>query len=389
MRLEFELPVVVRARHGRAAAEKTVMGFVPHVAEIAEHALVDAPLALAYQQPGLDSPTMQRVEYRAIDGNLYAEVGTVASASAVAMSMGSANAPPFFLGRKGVVANLDKVMRQLSSGRWQPAKVLAPNSLVVHAVEKRAGYRFEPLMAMPLQGDIEGQVVPQIEAFDSVLRDFVLIEGRVYRREPEPLIRLYPDGQWLSAGVERRGYASQQIRTPNAVPRSVGWFRLDDRGGLAEEAEIIIAAMGNPGPLNDRISRIEVYDRSLLRASPEGLAIYDVADAMRRHFQAEISRDTDGEEPGAVIGRWLVEAPIRDVRYFKAISGKLRGDPILDDVSPELEEAFMAMAEDEAGVFASFTGTGRLKIFVREVARRWRDRPVTMDFVGKVPGLLF
>lgn len=389
MRLEFELPVVVRARHGRGATEKTVMGFVPHVAEIAEHEISEAPLSLAYQQPGLDSPTMQRVEYRAIDGNLYAEVGTVASASAIAMSMGSSNVPPFFLGRKGVVANLDKVMRQLSSGRWQPAKVLAPNSLVVHAVEKRADYPFEPLMAMPLQGDIEGQVVPQIEAFDSVLRDFVLIEGRAYRREPEPLIRLYPDGQWLSAGIERRGYAGQQIRIPNALPRSVGWFRLDDRGGLAEEAEKIIAEMGNPGPLNDRISRIEVYDRSVLRASPEGLAIYDVADAMRRHFQAEISRDAAGEEPGAVVGRWLAEAPIRDVGYFKAISGKLRGDPILDDVSAELEEAFMAIAEDETGEFDNFTGTGRLKVFVREVARRWRDRPVSMDFVGKPHGLLF
>ncbi|MCV9964140.1 hypothetical protein OIU34_19850 [Pararhizobium sp. BT-229] len=389
MRLEFELPVVVRARHGRAAAEKTVMGFVPHVAEIAESELRDAPLALAYQQPGLDSPSMQRVEYRALDGHLWTEVGTVPSAPAVAMTMGSSEIPPFFSGRKGVAEKLDKVMRQLSSGRWQPAKVIAPNSLVVHAVEKRADYRFEPLMAMPLQGDVEGQVVPQIEAFDTQLRDFVLIDGRVYRREPEPLIRLYPDGQWLSAGVERRGYARRQIRTPNALPRSVGWFRLDDRSGLAEEAEIIIAAMGDPGPLNDRISRIEVYDRSVLRASPEGHAIYDVADAMRRHFQAEISRNADGEEPGAVIGRWLAEAPIRDVGYFKAISGKLRGDPILDDVPTELEEAFMAIAEDETGKFANFTGTGRLRVFAREVARRWRDRPVSMDFVGKVPSLLF
>lgn len=46
-------------------------------------------------------------------------------------------------------------------------------------------------------------------------------------------------------------------------------------------------------------------------------------------------------------------------------------------------------AEDDAGVFVNFTRTGCLKIFVREVARRWRDRPATMDCVGKAPGLLF
>lgn len=388
MRFEFELPVVVKARHGRGSTEKTVIGFVPHVAEIAEYELRDAPLALAFQQPGLDSPSMARVEYRAFDGSLWVDAGEIAPSSSVSLTMGVKAVPSFFRGRKGIVENIEAILRQLSAHKRQPAQSFAPNSLVVHVVENRAEYRFEPLMALPLQGGIEEQVIPQIEAFDTLLRDFAVVEGQVFRREQEPLIRLYPDGQWLSAGVERRGHASQPIRIPHALPRSVGWFRMDDRAGMAEEAEKIIAAIGNPGPLNDRISKIEVYDQSVLQAAPDGLAMYDVADAMRRHFQMEFSNDRDGAEPGAAIGRWLSEAPLRDVRYFKAISGKLRGDPIMDDISADLEEAFMAIAEDETGEFEHFSGKGRLKTFAREVARRWRDRPVTMDFLGKPQGML-
>lgn len=388
MRLEFELPVVVRARYGRATAEKTVMGFVPHVAEIAEYDLRDAPLVLAYQQPGTDNPSMTRIEYRALENSLWADAGEAPSTSTISLVMKASAVSPFFGGRNGIAENIAAVIRRLSTHKRQPAQSLAPNSLVVHVVEKTAEYRFEPLMALRLQGRIEVQVIPQIEAFEALLRDFVVIDGRVHRREPEPLIRLYPDGQWLSAGVERRGYAGHPIRVQNALPRSVGWFRMDDRSGMAEEAEMIIAAMGNPGPLNDRISRIEVYDRSMLQAAPEGLAIYDVADAMRRHFQEVLSRDGDGDEPGAALGRWLSKAAIRDVSYFKAISGQLRGDPIMDEVPAHLEEAFMAIAEDETGEFDDFTGKGQLKIFAREVARRWRDRAVTMDFLGKAPGLL-
>jgi hypothetical protein len=388
LRLEFELPVVVRARYGRGAAEKTVIGFVPHVAEIAEYELRDAPLALAYQQTGLDSPSLMRVEYRALEGSLWVNAGDSAPSTAISLTMGIKSVPSFFAGRRGIAENIEVIMRKLAAHKKQPAQAFAPNSLVVHVVERGAEYRFEPLMGLPIQGAFEEQVISQIETFDQLLRGFVVIDGHVYRKEREPLIRLYPDGQWLSAGIERRGHASHPIRIPHALPRSVGWFRLDDRAGMVEEAEAIIAAIGNPGPLNDRISRIEVYDQSLLQAAPEGLAVYDVADAMRRHFQSGFSSDRDSNEPGDAIGRWLAEAPIRHVKYFKAISGKLRGDPMLDDVSADLEEAFMAIADDESGEFELFSGKDRLKIFANEVARRWRDRPVTMNFLAKPQGLL-
>jgi hypothetical protein len=386
LRLEFELPVVVRAKYGRATTEKTVMGFVPHVAELNEYGSGDVPVALAFQQTKTEDQTAERVAYRALDGRLWVDTGTDAIGQTFSMDLGSDDIAPFFGGRRGIAENLDAVIRKMSDHKRQPAQRLGPNSLVVHVVEKGAAYRFEPLMGMRLDGDIGDQVIPQIEAFDALLADFVVIEGRIHRKEKEPLIRLYPYGNALSACVERHGYAGRSVRIQSAMPRSVGWFRMDDRDGMVKEAEVMLSAMGIPGSLNDLIESVEVYDRSILRAAPEAITIFDVADAMRRHFLAVMSSDGDGEEHGAALTRWLSKAAVRDVRFFKAISGKFRGDAAEDELPPALEEAFMAIAEDETGDFETFTGSDRLKIFAREVARRWRDRPIRLDFVGTAQG---
>lgn len=385
MRLEFELPVVVRAKYGRATTEKTVMGFVPHVAELSEYQSSDAPLALAYRQAGVEGQPPARVEYRALDGRLWADTQTDVSGQPFFLDIGSDAIPPFFGGRKGIAETMKASIRRMADHKRQPAQLLGPNSLVVHVVEKGSAYRFEALMGMRLEG-IEEQVIPQIEAFDALLADFIVVDGRIHRREKEPLIRLYPEGNGLVACVERRGHAARPIRIPNALPRSVGWFRMDDRGGMIEEAEIMLASIGISGALADLIEQIEVYDRDSLRAAPEAIAIFDVADAMRRHFLAVMSQDGDGEAHGAALARWLSKAAGRDVRFFKAISGKFRGDAADDELPPDLEEAFMGVAEDETGNYENFTGSDRLKIFAREVARRWKDRPVSLDFIGKAQG---
>jgi hypothetical protein len=386
LRLEFELPVVVRAKYGRATTEKTVMGFVPHVADLNEYGSSDAPIALAYQQSGADGQSLERVEYRAFDGRLWADTETKTDGRPFFMDLGSDATSPFFGGRKGISETMKASLRKMADHKRQPAQLLGPNSLVVHVVEKGSSYRFEPLMGMGLDGRIEEQVIPQIEAFDNLLADFTVVDGRVCRREKEPLIRLYPEGNGLVACVERRGHAARPIRIPNALPRSVGWFRMDDRDGMFKEAEIILSEMGIPGALTDLIDQIEVYDRESLRAAPEAIAIFDVADAMRRHFQTVMSQDRDGEAHGAALARWLSKATGRDVRYFKAISGKFHGDATDDELPPDLAEAFMAVAEDETGDYENFVGLNRLKIFAREVARRWRDRPVSLDFLGKAQG---
>lgn len=386
MRLEFELPVVVRAKYGRATTEKTVMGFIPHVAELNEYGSSDAPLALAFQQTTAEDQTTERVAYRAVDGWLWANTGIDAIGQTFSMNLGSVDIAPFFDGRRGIAEKIGAVIDRMSDHKRQPAQRLGPNSLVVHVVENGSFYRFEPLMGMRLDGDIGDQVIPQIEAFDVLLADFVVIDGRIHRKEREPLIRLFPDGMSLSARVERQGHARRSIRVQNTMPRSVGWFRMDDRDGMAEEADVLLSAMGIPGSLNDLIEGIEVHDRTLLRAAPEAIAVFDVADAMRRHFHAVMSRDGDGEEHGAALARWLSKAAGRDVRFFKAISGKFRGDAADDELPPDLEEAFMTMADDETGDYENFTGSDRLKLFAREVARRWKDRPVSLDFVGNASG---
>ncbi|MCS4090233.1 hypothetical protein [Rhizobium sp. BK176] len=388
MRLEFELPVIVRAKYGRATTEKTVIGFVPHVAELSEYGSSEAPLALAFRQVNAENQATERVEYRAVDGRLWADSRIEAIGQAFSMDLGSNDVAPFFAGRRGIAEKIEAVIDKMSDHKRQPAKRLGPNSLVVHVVEKGSVYRFEPLMGMRLDGELGAQVIPQIEAFDALLADFVVIDGRIHRQEKEPLIRLYPDGNGLWACVERHGYAGRSVRIHSTLPRSVGWFRMDDRRGMSEEAEVILSAMGLPGSLNDLIENIEVYDRSVLKAAPEAIAIFDVSDAMRRHFQSVMSRDGDGEEHGAALTRWLSKAAGRDVRFFKAISGKFRGDAADDELPPDLEEAFMAMAEDETGDYENFTGSDRLKIFAREVARRWKDRPVSLDFVGNASGAL-
>jgi hypothetical protein len=386
LRIEFELPVVVRARYGRATTEKTVMGFVPHVAELSEYGSTDAPLALAYRQYGDGDQAATHVSYRAVDGALWVDTGIDADGRTFSMELGSQTAPAFFAGRRGIAESLEAVIRKMSDNKRQHSQRLGPNSLVVHVVENGSSYRFEPLMGMRLDGDIGDQVIPQIDAFDALLTHFIVVDGRIHRREKEPLLRLYPDGIGLSSCVERRGWAGRSVRLRASLPRAVGWFRMDDRAGMEQEAEILLSAMGIPGRLNDLIESIEVLDGTVLKAAPEAIAVFDVADAMRRHFLAAMSGDGDGEEHGAALSRWLSKAAVRDVRFFKAISGKFRGDAADDELPHDLEEAFMTMAEDETGDYENFTGSDRLKLFAREVARRWKDRPVSLDFVANAAG---
>lgn len=359
------------------------MAFFPHVAEIAEYCLSEAPLALSYRQTANSS--VECVEYRGLGGGLWVDTGFVVTPCDVhhlQLGASSSKPSPFFTGRRGIAERINAALDAAAVSKRQLAQVMGPNSLVVHCLERGETYRFEPLMSLGLSGDIAEQVVRQVEAFEYVLDDFVIIDGRIHRREPAPLIRLFPDGKSLSASIERRGYASHPIMVAGDVPLSVGWFCMDDLAGLLQEASAILERMGSPGQLRDWISHLEVHERSLVAASTEAMAVYDVADAMRRHFHECMANDGAGEKPGAAIGRWLANSSARDVRFFKAMCRKPQGEPAEDELPPELEEAFMAIAEDASGQFTNFTGRGHLRIFVEEVARRWRDRPITLEIVG-------
>nr|WP_250808346.1 hypothetical protein [Neorhizobium tomejilense] len=379
MRVSFDLPVIVKSRVGRTVAEKTVVATVPHVRDLPDLEPGSAPLALRFRQA---APTLEDVEYRAYGGALWVSCENGLNSDRredYTIHRFAVSPSPFFGGRKSIDVRIKDILVSAEKGKRGPSQTLFPNSLVAYVTERTENCVLEPLVSLRLPSALDDQVSPQIEAFDRHLDEFAFIGGKLHRREPEPLIRLSPDGRWLSATVERRGYAARPIRLFEDVPRSVGWFRMDSQCEMVDEAATILSRMGNPGPLENRIARIEIYDQGLLTATPESRGVYDVADAMRRHFQSVMSSDAPGEQPGAAMMRWMAKSSRRDIRYFKALSGKLRGETIQDDLPSDLEEAFLAMAEADPAEFANYTGSGNLRVFLEEVARRWRDRPLSLD----------
>ena len=383
MRLAFELPVVVRSRYGRYSVDRTVLASVPHVREVPDLSEDDAPVAIAFEQPRPKTPkTLERVVYRFHEGALWTDVGAAADHGGVerlVLSRGRTCGSPFFGGPGGVAARMAAILAKAADAKRPPSQLLAPNSLVAHVVEKGEGYALEPLVGLRLLSEVDGQVSRQIDAFDELLDEFVVIGTRLHRREPEPLARLYPDGRGLSAYFERRGYAEKPIPVVGHIPRSVGWFRMDGIQEMRSEAEIILSRMGFLGTLNAKSMSVEVHEKDVLSASPEALGVYDVADALRRHFQEFLASGNPGDMPGDAMTRWLAKSTGRDVKFFKAMAGRVRGDPDSEELTPDLEEAFMTMAEAEPEEFSSYTGSGHLRIFLQEVARRWRDRPLSLD----------
>lgn len=381
MRLSFEIPVLVNGKTGRSASQKTVLASVPHVYDLPEYSLDEAPLALAYQQRPLGSaPQLERVEYRALDNALWTDAGNIPERGEtvrLTIARDSDSTSPFFGGRHGLAKRIWDALYAAEQARRPAAQTVAPNSLVRYMVEKADTYVPEPLVNVGISSDISEQVAKQIDAYEDTLRQFCVVDGRLYRKEKEPLIRLLPDGRWLSSTIERRGHASKPSRVLGDIPRSVGWFRLDDREGMQNEASVILDRMGQPGPLSDNIGRIEIYDAALLSASPESIAIFDVADAMQRHLHESVAAGS--RDPGAAMGRWFATCSNEDVALFRAFSGKMRGEPITEELPAELEEAYLTVAEGDPADFRCFTGAGNLRAFVEETARRWRDRPLTVN----------
>jgi hypothetical protein len=377
MRVTFELPVVVKSRIGRASVKRTVIATVPHSVDIAEVAWSEAPPALEYRQY---AHSRESVAYRGYGGMLWTDCGYDVSAARedrYLVRRFEACRSPFFGGRKGIDTRVKDALELAAKSKHRPAQTLFPDSAVSYVADRRDSCGLEPLASMRLPDGLDAQVEPQIADFDRRVEEFIIIGGVLHRREPEPLIRLFPDGRFISARIERRGHASTPIRTTGHVPRSVGWFRIDDHRSMLEEARAILSRTGGD-PLADRIEHIKVHDGSLISSMPESIGVYDVADALRRHFHETMSSDGAGELPGSSLMRWMAKSSSRDIRYFKALTGRLRGEAIRDELPADLEEAFMAIAESEPSEFKNYTGDGVLRVFVEEVARRWRDRPMTL-----------
>jgi hypothetical protein len=381
MIVDFELPVVIRSRIGRSAAELTVMGTIPYRGEIQEFERRSAPHAFAFTQFRSDGQVsgFETVEYRSAGNALFAATGWNAPAQGetVFSSLERAAARHPFL--SSILGEMDDIVRGVETGKRRPAQSLAPNSLVRFVVDRAAVHAFEPLVTLDLPQAAGASIAARVDAFERHLEEFAVIDGALYRREPEPLIRLFPNGPWLSAEIVRRGHAERKPMY-NPPPRSVGWFRIDDRGSMIETAELLSDRLGIREPLQDSTDRIEILDPSPLKTRPEAFAVRDVAAAIRHNFQLRMARDGDGEDKGAALARWLSKGAGEKVRFFKALAEGARGGAWDEELPESVEAAFLSIVEDRTASYEEFFAGTRLRLFAEVVARRWLERPVSIGF---------
>lgn len=101
-----------------------------------------------------------------------------------------------------------------------------------------------------------------------------------------------------------------------------------------------------------------------------------------------MAADGPDEPKGTALMRWFASSTESDIRYFKALSGRMRNDPETEELSVKLEDAFLSMAESDPDEFYNYTRRGNLRVFTEEVAKRWRDRPLTLSLSPNVGPLL-
>ena len=188
MRIEFRVPVVVRAKPKRTKDVKLVIAAVNRVVDVPEYSSDDAPVVLSGFFTGDDDDDGNPIhrEFREIDGELFVDVDVdcegVISPSAV-MERGERVPMPF----QGV----DKVFWSVFRG-MQPKtirSVVYPGDKVSEVVDGRMTvlHDLSDLGVADVDQEMLGRFV---SAFDREASKLILVDGRVHLRERAPALEV-------------------------------------------------------------------------------------------------------------------------------------------------------------------------------------------------------
>jgi hypothetical protein len=399
--IDFELPVVVRARPARGSVARWVAATHTVRHDIPEFSSEEAPVVLRYRhttrledfergaREGLFG--VREEAFRGIDDRLYSDAGYAfrdGRVESVVRRRAEGDDGPLFAVAGRAVRDLVAKQRLEPKFAAAPDKFVHPRLFAAVAVNQPAVRDplpcLEPLGDVPLRDDIGESLARQVEAFRDRLASFVLVDGRLHAAEPEPLIRLsMPRAVEIWADVVRRDHRFSLLGgdRPGLSLKALGYFRVSDMSSMIDEGGAVAGREGYR--FVDGGMEVWLADGFPIVADAEGLSFVTLAAALKEFLVSGFveAGDTDDEARARVCSR-LSAMPPDLLRAWQDID---RGIASFCEhrVPACLERAVIEVMSDDAAR-RSFVSPGLMARFADDILRRWLARPVSLDAVHEI-----
>lgn len=378
MRVTFNFPVVVSGTPGRAREKRHVLCYVPVERDIQVLTDHDAPVALSYVESDVNA-FKTKEEFRGYQGNLFHALPNETAAEVHYVLRHRLEDDDLF-------SETDKRVKRLlewttrNVGKSYAKGTLAPAGFAEFiGTWGDAEYRPKSLVDLQVKDYDEKDLLETVEAFKKKIENLVIIEGRFYLPEPEPVFKMTESFGDVSCNAVRSKNLEFGIPKGNGreLP-SLGFFRMDQQEEMLDEGRVLATT----GKAYCSVSEITVYDSSLLTANTEAMSLCEVAAGFAQRFLTQLVPDYVDEQTNVVVhlGKAMAEVPVAQIAlYQRLIKGvevfKTQGDP------SEVETAVMSVLESEVRALERFyfLCQGNAARSAVMIADRWNDRAVSLD----------
>ncbi|MCV9964138.1 hypothetical protein OIU34_19840 [Pararhizobium sp. BT-229] len=380
MQVTFHLPVLVYGMPGRTTNKRAVVGYVPVVHDVPVLADHDAPIALEFMHHDHNGFDVNEA-LRGHEGTLLRFLATLPSdIVSVTLQQHGHNRDGLFADSLAFIASegMERT-RNIAKGSGPTHAVVAPPPFADFVCNWEQAYEFTPLSDMALKEGYEEQLNKQVDAFRRKIARLVIVDGRFYLPEPEPVFKLsdwHGDVQVSLLRGEKAGDFGIVAGTGRDM-NALGYFRLDQQEEMLAEAEILAAGQRLMFSVRD----VSVYDPSILVANTEAMTLAELAATFAQRFLTQIlDDDCSYEEKLSRLGKALAAVPAEQIAtYQRLVRGidvfKAQGD------ASELEAAVFAVTESDQRSLNRyyFLYQGRVSRYADEITRRWNDREVSFE----------
>jgi hypothetical protein len=382
MQITFEVPVVMKARPGRAINERTVFGYVPIILDVPVLDTADAPVVLEYDADR-DSGITVHEKFRGYEGRFYHDIRATLSDR---MSLGiSRHRQPdglFDAQRERIQAVASKIVADAGKDFANLAATkMYPESFVDFQRHQRFEVALEPISGMDLKGDFSETVDEQVAAFARHASRLVIVDGRFHLPEAEPLISVKPG---FAGDVRTVAVRESERMVPGTLVghgrdmETLGYFRFDDLERLHEE----MTAMAAGNRVMTSVHDIRVHDESLFEVNADALTLAELGAVFRNHFAASLAGSLLAEEENGVreIAEFagdLRRMPIEQLALYQRLCDGIDAVNANGETS-SLEDAISRIVESPRGSPERrfFVFSGNVARLAQRIMERWNDRTV-------------
>jgi hypothetical protein len=375
MHVTFDIPVILRARPGRAVNEKTVFGYEPIAVDVPELSDVDAPVVLRYTNLGMRGVEFEE-EFRGYNGSFYHHIG-VQSAARISFPFRKQRLDDglFDVQMTAMAAEVDRVSKSWSN---EAVKHMAPSTFADAVRRRLMDCPLEPIIGMDLKGDYEASLRNQVDAFRRQISGIVIIDGRFHLPEDEPLLGL---NLLPAAGMESRviravdRYKADVMTVRGMALSALGYFRFDEVQNMRAEA----ARLTNGNGARDTVPTMEMLDQSFFSTDTDLVTLIGLGTMMKQRFAASlVSHDFNDDEQIGRVADLLYKLPTGHLSLYQSLVDGLE-DAKQDGCADKLESAIsdvLNLSEDQR---QNFVYSQTLGYYAHNILRRWTDREVRFD----------